>query len=661
MPRSNGSGSGVDRVGPRTAFAIAALVLLVGLPAPEADAHALWKADETFPFPFYYAGVVWTGTHAYILGNADWGTTAERRMDEVWRFEPESGELVRMPGSLPYGRSYAAAAWDGSAVWLFGGRPGTEQDRIVRYDPATGPEVMPFRLPAGREGAAGAFDPRPDPRGDGTCLAGCAYVFGGWWRDGEREVDVFRDDVYRFDPQTLELSRVGSLPEPLFNLHAAFDGTGVWLFGGQTRAHGVTDLIRRFDPVTGATETLAKRLPAPNWGSTVVWNGTHVLVVGGRTGVTYYQDILAFDPVARDYTELDVKMPDGRWGVAVVPWGDGAVLLGGFNRVGESGPTLGPVRDILRFHPDLPAAPATPTVVAGPVRGSLDLSWTDVHDDGASAYRVERGDGTFVAEVAGTTFSETGLPEGTFATYRVRAVNSFGAGPPSPVAGAYPAGVPSAVRSLRAVAGPQPGEIGLSWSEPASDGGAPILGYQVWAGATPQEVDTLLGTTTGLAFSESGLPTGTHRFYRVVAENRLGTGAPASVDGWPPTVPSAPTRVRAETGLGQITVSWSPPATNGGTAILRYVVERAPPGGDFAPYATTADTRYVDEGRAHGVEYRYRVAAENGVGVGPRSAAASGSAVGPLAFKVKTSPFVLYDDRDDDNVVDPGEALVPLP
>ncbi|MEV6104754.1 fibronectin type III domain-containing protein [Streptomyces sp. NPDC051940] len=90
--------------------------------------------------------------------------------------------------------------------------------------------------------------------------------------------------------------------------------------------------------------------------------------------------------------------------------------------------------------------------------------------------------------------------------------------------------------------------------------------------------------------------------------------------------PGRATKVRAEAGPGQATVSWRPPASDGGAAVTGYVVT-ASPGGVRA--RTTGATSAVVTGLKNGTRYTFTVTAANETGTGARSAK-SGS-VTPLA------------------------------
>ena len=183
---------------------------------------------------------------------------------------------------------------------------------------------------------------------------------------------------------------------------------------------------------------------------------------------------------------------------------------------------------------------------------SVVLSWTVPNSDGGSpitGYNVYRGTapggegGTPVAtNVASSSFTDTGRTNGTTYYYKVAAVNAAGTSPQSGEASATPqpaATVPSAPQSLTAVG--SNGAVQLSWTAPASNGGAAVTGYNVYRGtsaggesSTPVATNV---TTTG--FTDNPLTNGTMYYYTVKAVNSAGTSPPSTEASATPHAPSA--------------------------------------------------------------------------------------------------------------------------
>ena len=290
--------------------------------------------------------------------------------------------------------------------------------------------------------------------------------------------------------------------------------------------------------------------------------------------------------------------------------------------------------------------PDAPTVLTATASGTtrINLSWTAPASDGGSpitGYRIEsspngRSSWTVLVATTGgasTTHSDTGLPGGTTRHYRVSAINSNGAGAASNVAGTTTGtSVPGAPTSLTATASGT-ARINLSWTAPARDGGTPLTGYRIEESpdGTSSWTDLVTDTTdTRTTYSHAGLPGGTTRHYRVSAINSNGAGAPSSVDSATTgtSVPGAPTALSARaSGTTQVDLSWTAPASDGGSPVTGYRIEESPDGNSSwtTLVATTGSpaTTYSRTGLPSGATRHYRVSAVNTNGAGAPSNTAS--------------------------------------
>jgi fibronectin type 3 domain-containing protein len=191
--------------------------------------------------------------------------------------------------------------------------------------------------------------------------------------------------------------------------------------------------------------------------------------------------------------------------------------------------------------------------------------------------------------------------------------------------------VPGAPQSLAAT--PGNATVHLSWAPPTTDGGTPITAYNLYRG-TASGAETLLsslGTVT--SYDDNAVSNGTQYFYVVRAVNAVGEGTasnevtatPATA---PATLPTAPLNLAAVAAKGKgISLSWSPPASNGGASITSYVIYRGTtPGSESRLTSVGNVTSYKDTSVTRGATYYYKVAAVNSAGEGPQSSEASATA-----------------------------------
>jgi hypothetical protein len=194
--------------------------------------------------------------------------------------------------------------------------------------------------------------------------------------------------------------------------------------------------------------------------------------------------------------------------------------------------------------------------------------------------------------------------------HRIRKVSSLGS----------PAAVPGAPTSVVADAGD--GEATVSWSAPLSDGGSALTGYTVTSSAGGTVVVSGVATSTTVG----GLTNGVAHTFTVAATNAVGTGPTSAASAavtpspGPPVVPGAPSGVNATAGDGDATVSWSPPSSDGGSAVTGYTVVSS--GGQQVSVAGSSTVATVP-GLVNGVAYTFTVTATNAAGTGPSSVPSS--------------------------------------
>ena len=116
----------------------------------------------------------------------------------------------------------------------------------------------------------------------------------------------------------------------------------------------------------------------------------------------------------------------------------------------------------------------------------------------------------------------------------------------------------------------------------------------------------------------TGLTNGTAYTFTVKATNAVGTGAASAASNsvTPATVPGAPTIGTAMRGDAQVTVTFTAPASNGGSAITSYTVTSST--GNITATGTASPITVT--GLTNGTAYTFTVKATNAVGTGPASA-----------------------------------------
>lgn len=168
-------------------------------------------------------------------------------------------------------------------------------------------------------------------------------------------------------------------------------------------------------------------------------------------------------------------------------------------------------------------------------------------------------------------------------------------------------------------------ELTASWATPVSNGGSPILRYDVTAvpsAGTTVTMQVSLGTNTAKL---TGLVNNITYAVSVTATNIAGTSDVATAYGTPvaaPTAPLPPASVTATGGNAQIVVSWPPSPGDGGSPLIEYIATLT--GGAGAPVVQTvpADTLTTTfSGLVNGTEYTVTVAARNTVGTSAGRAA----------------------------------------
>ena len=287
------------------------------------------------------------------------------------------------------------------------------------------------------------------------------------------------------------------------------------------------------------------------------------------------------------------------------------------NSVG-TGPASAPSASSTPAGP--PGAPGTPQASAGNGTATVTFGAAASNGSAITSYTVTSSPGGVIATGPGSPLTVSGLTDGVAYTFTVTASNGQGMGPASSSSSAVtPTGPPGAPTITTVTNGN--GQATIAFNPSTFTGGLAVSAYTVTSSP-----GALTATGSASPLTVTGLTDGTSYTFTVTARNTAGTSPPSASSGSdvPLGPPGAPSITSASAGNGQATVAFTPPASNGGSAITSYSVTSSPGG----VTGTGATSPIVVSPLSDGVSYTFTVVASNGVGTS--SASAASAAVTPI-------------------------------
>ena len=289
-----------------------------------------------------------------------------------------------------------------------------------------------------------------------------------------------------------------------------------------------------------------------------------------------------------------------------------------------------------------PSAPTGLTATAGDTE--VVLKWTDPNDSTITEYEYKQdsGDWTDISDSGATTttYTVTGLTNGTSYGFRVRAVSLTGNGAQSAEVSATPRSTPGKPTGFTAtVAGTT---ATLKWTAPASSTitkwqyrhkptSSSETGYTDWA-------DMLNSTGTTVTYNVTGLNSSLRYTFQVRAVN-VSVAGPASDEAGALGVPAKPSGFQAHPGPSEVTLQWNN-ANNLSITSWEYKQDS----GEWTTMSGSSATtiRHKVTGLTNGTSYSFKIRAVNDAGNGAESDSASAT---PLAAPGQPTNFTAAADN----------------
>jgi hypothetical protein len=297
------------------------------------------------------------------------------------------------------------------------------------------------------------------------------------------------------------------------------------------------------------------------------------------------------------------------------------------------------------------------SLVATPGNTSVSIAFTPPTNTGGSAitnyqYSTNGGSSFTAFSPADTTspIAITGLTNGTTYSIQLKSVTVAGVGAASASVSATPATTPGAPTGLSTT--PGNASLSIAFTPPTDNGGSSITNYQ-YSTNNGSTYTAFSPADTTSPVTITGLTNGTSYSVKLKAVNSIGAGtASSTVTDTPYTTPGAPTSLSATAGNQTATISFTAPASTGGSSITNY--QYSTDGGStfnaFSPVDTTSPITIT--GLTNGTTYSVQLKAVNAAGAGTASSSVS---VTPIQYQ--TAGSLLFSANPQYLLLDQGITL----
>jgi hypothetical protein len=252
---------------------------------------------------------------------------------------------------------------------------------------------------------------------------------------------------------------------------------------------------------------------------------------------------------------------------------------------------------------------------ASPGDEFINLSWESPLNIGDGVrilhYRIYRNDTLYSHASLAGWFNDTGLANGVTYSYYICAVTDIGEGLYSRNLIAIPIGLPGPPLNISII--PQGVNIHITWTDPISDEGSPIVGYLIRREINNNLIETF--EVKNRTFLDEDAPRGIQISYYIACINGVGIGDYS--EGIIITldeigVPSKPISITINLTSEGICLLWLEPLEDGGSEIIEYnIYKKRVNNTNYIKITSVTTLEYIDTDYHFNSTYHYKITAVN--------------------------------------------------